>query len=249
MAKTTGLGDNFYIGGFDLSGNVSALSKISGSQAALDVTTIKDSAPERLGGLRDGGMDFNTWMDAAAGAEHAALSGLPTADTIASYFRGTTLGNPCASLNCKQVNYDPTRGTDGSLSFLVNCVGNAFGLEWGVQLTPGLRTDGSATAASSSNSVDTTSSLSFGAQVYMQLIAFTGTSVTLTVNDSADNSSFSSVAGLASPAWTSANQFTRVTISNVSTLRRYVAVASSGTFSNAVFAVQLTKNTTAGVVF
>ena len=149
MSKTSGLGDNFYIGGNDISGDISALSKISGSEATLNVTDITQSAMSRLGGKRDGAIDFTAYFD-PTGA-HPVLSALPTADTQASYRRGTTLGNPAAELYCRQIDYNPTRGTDGSLTVAVALQGDGFGLEWGVQLTPGLRTD---TAATNGTSID-----------------------------------------------------------------------------------------------
>lgn len=251
MAKQSGLASNFYIGGYDLSGNVSALSKIGGSQAALDLTAINQSAYARAGGERDGGMDFTTLFDPAAAQEHAALSTLPTTDTIASFFPGPLgIGNPAASVNCKQVSYDPARDTNGNLIFSVSCAGNGYGLEWGQALTAGLRTDGSATAASSANSFDTGASLSFGAQMYVHLTAFAGTSVTIKVQDSADNSSFADISGtsLTTAALTSAGSV-RVAIPNTTTVRRYIAVGTVGTFSNAVFAVSVIKNALAGQVF
>jgi len=165
MAKQSGLGDNFYIGGYDLSGDLASVDQISGGPALIDVTPINSSANVRIGGLRDGSMQFTsfwestvavtspgvpsttvpyvstynfpvlvtvvggtvsgvtvngssvgsgdgtyllpalgtitltysaapTWSWVKVGTEHDALSGLPRTDTIATYFRGTTLGNP-----------------------------------------------------------------------------------------------------------------------------------------------------------
>src|SRR5690242_3958492 len=145
MAKTSGIGDNFYIGGYDLSGDIASLDQISGGPALLDVTPINKSAHVRLGGLRSGGVSFTSFFDAAAGAEHPALSTLPRTDVIATYARGTAVGNPGASMTSKQVNYDPTRDNAGALTLKVDLQSNAFGLEWGKQLTAGLRTDSSAT--------------------------------------------------------------------------------------------------------
>src|SRR4249920_133516 len=126
MAKTSGLGDNLYVGGYDLSGDIGAVDTISGPINPLDVTAINDSANSRIGGLRDGLIEFTAFHNTAAGQEHARLSLLPTADTQIEYARGTTLGNPAACLVAKQVNYDATRGTDGSLTFKVSASGNAY---------------------------------------------------------------------------------------------------------------------------
>ena len=73
------------------------------------------------------------------------MSSLPTTDRILTYCRGTTLGNPAASLVGKQLNYDATRADDGKLTFAVRAEANAFGIEWGKQLTAGKRTDTTAT--------------------------------------------------------------------------------------------------------
>src|SRR5262249_36048469 len=132
MAKQSGMGAQFYVDGTDLSGDTASLGSIHGGPAAIDVTSINRSAYERLGGLRDGGMDWVSFFN-PTGA-HPKLSALPTADVICSYFQGTTIGNPAASVNAKQVNYDPTRGQDGAYTFAVSAQANAFGLEWGKML-------------------------------------------------------------------------------------------------------------------
>src|SRR6266545_7652533 len=144
MAKQSGLGDNLYVGGYDLSGDVGAIGSIAGGPAALDVTAIDKSGHERLGGQRDGSLEFTSFFDDAALAEHAALKTLPTTDRIVSYYRGTVLGGQAASLVAKQINYDPTRGEDGSLTFKVNALANGYGLDWGRSLTAGKRSDGGA---------------------------------------------------------------------------------------------------------
>src|SRR5258708_17613302 len=248
MAKQAGFPAAFYIDGTDVSGDIQSLGKISGGPAALDMTAINNSAYARQGGLRDGGMDFTSYFNPGAGLTHAKLSALPTADVICSYFQQPAIGNDAACLNGKQVNYDPTRGTDGSLTFAVSAQASGFGLEWCTQLTPGRRVDGAATAAGPGNSLDTLASASFGAQAYFHLFAFAGTSVTISVWDSADNITFAAVAGLTTPALT-VPRAARATIINTATVRRYVAVATAGTFSNADFAVAMHKNEIAGVVF
>lgn len=63
MAKQSGLGDNFYVGGYDLSGDVASIGKISGPLALLEATTIKQLAEARLAGKRDGNMQFTTLFE------------------------------------------------------------------------------------------------------------------------------------------------------------------------------------------
>jgi hypothetical protein len=248
MAKGTGLGARLYVGGYDISGDTQALDTVSGSAAMLDTTDITQSAHSRLPGLRDGTMGFTVYFD-KTGA-HVPLSSLPTSDTIMTFLAPpVALGCAGACLNAKQVNYDPTRSAAGDLTLKTQGQANGYGLEWGVSLTPGLRTDSSATAAGSGNSVDTAASASYGGQAYLQVTAFSGTSVTVSIWDSADNSAFTAVTSFAFTAVTAAPAAQRIAISNTSTIRRYVAVATAGTFSNAVFSVVLNKNVTSGVSF
>lgn len=241
MAKQSGLGDNFYVGPYDLSGDISAIGSVGGSVATLDKTGINKFGYERIGGLRTGTMEFTTHFNDAAGQEHVAFSALPYTDVILSYFRGTTLGNPAASMVAKQINYDATRGDDGDLTFGVQAQSNGFGLEWGRSLTAGLRTD---TAATNGTAIDTTASASFGAQAYLHVTAFTGTDCTITVEDSADNITFATVDSFTVVSGVTSER--NVLGTTTEQLNRYVRVSTTaGTFSSITFAVNLVKNTAA----
>src|SRR4051812_28061135 len=141
MTKTSGLGGALFLSGIDLSGDVGSLQKIDCPLALLDVTGIDKSAHERIGGHRDGGIDFTAFFNTAVAAEHLTLAPLPRTDVHVMYLHGTTQGNPGAAMVAKQVNYDPTRGNDGSLTEKVSCIANSYGLEWGEQVDGGKRTD------------------------------------------------------------------------------------------------------------
>ena len=149
MTKKGALGGNVFIAGYDLSGDIASLESVSGGPVALEVRGMNKLAPERIGGVRDGGIGFTTWFNDASDQEHDALKGLPTADVQIQYHQGTTLGDAVAALIGKQVNYDGTPEQDGGFSFAVQAVANAKGLEWCQSLTAGKRTDGSATNGSS----------------------------------------------------------------------------------------------------
>src|SRR4051812_31499238 len=110
MAKQGGMGDRFYVGAVDISGDIGSLQNIHGGPAASDVTDITQSGMGRIGLLRDGGGSANIWFDTAT--EHPALKTLPTTSTIFTYGVGTTLGNPAASCTAKQINYDGSRAQD-----------------------------------------------------------------------------------------------------------------------------------------
>jgi hypothetical protein len=245
LAKQTGLGDNFDVHGYDLSGDIGAVDTVTGSVALLDLTGIDKSAVERFQGLRSGEIAFSSWYNDAANQSHDRLSTLPTTDIIVTYWRGNTSGDQAASIVAKQVTYDLSRSADGGLAATTQALSTGFPLEWGRQVTSGKRTDSSATAPTSG--VDyTTVSTAFGASCYVQLLAFTGTSVTFELRDAATEPTYSDVTGGASDAM-SAIGAQRWATSATETIRRFINIETTGTFSNAVFRVAVTRHLTASL--
>jgi hypothetical protein len=202
----------------------------------------------RLMGHGDGGIDWTSYFDAAT--SHPVLSALPTSDVVMTFLApALAIGTPAACMVAKQINYDGTRGTDGSFTFAVSGQANAYGLEWGAALTAGMRTD---TSAVKGTSLDTGASLSFGGQAYLHCSAFVGTDVTVKIQDSADNSTFADVTSFAFTQITGSTPLAqRIAIGNTATIRRYVAVTTvtSAGFTSVTFAVVMAKNAQAGVVF
>lgn len=239
------MGDRLFISGVDVSGDIGSLSSIHGGPAVQDVTDITQSAISRLGLLRDGGIDFTSWFNPAVGRAFKTFSALPTGDVQMMYLRGTNIGSPVASVIARQVNYDPNREASGALSFSGSTQSDGYGLEWGEQLTAGIKTD---TTATNGTGYDGLASSVFGGQAYLQVFALTGTSVTVKIQDSADNVTFADVTGLTFTAATVAGA-QRLQTLNSATVRRYVRAISTGTFSNAQFAVSFVRNQTIGVLF
>lgn len=245
MSKQTGLGDALYVAGYDLSGDTAALRRISGGPAAITVTGIDKSGVERLGGKIDGTIEIETYFNDAAGQSHPVYSALPTADVVGCYLRGTTLGNAAAATVAKQANYDPTRRTDGALTARVELLANGFGVEWGKNLTAGTATE---TGAANGSAVDFGAAANFGFRAYLQVLSFTGTDATVTLEDSADGSTgWASMSGSAFTQITTAPTTERIATGGTENVRRYLryAVTSSGGFSNMTFVVVAIQNTTA----
>lgn len=241
MGKQSGLGDRYYWAGNDLSGNISALDTIGGGPALLEVTDITQPAHSRIGGLRDGTMSVTSWFDNTL--QHPVMSALPTADVLLTYLRGTALGNPGACLNAKQATYSEARGADGSLTVKTEGQGSSFGLEWGVQLTPGTRTD---TAATAGADVDGLAASSHGAQAYLQAVSFTGTDVTVEIEHSTDNSTWSTLMSFtAISAGVPLAQ--RIAVSGSTTVDRFLRATTitTGGFTSLAFAVVVVRNLTA----
>ena len=231
VSKESGLGDRFLLGGWNLSGDTAAIDNCHGGPAAQDVTGIDKSAMERIGGLKDASMEWTSWFNPANA--HTALSTLPTTSRVTTYLRGLGIGSPGAGLVGKQINYDPKRAADGTLQLAVSVQGSdGSPLEWGVQLTDGLRTD---TTATNGASVDNAASSAFGAAFYLHALSVTGTSVVVKVQSSTDNSAWSDLATFATVPTASAPTAERVAVTG--TVPRYLRVVTTGTFNPATFVV------------
>lgn len=242
MAKGVGFPQQFFIGGFDLSGDVGSLDRVSSPVALLDVTAINKSAVERLQGLADGQIAFNSWFDDAAGAEHAALKGLVTTDRILLWALGGSIGSTAAALVAKQMNYDFNRTPDGALALSIETLGaSGIALEWMEMLTAGKITHASATNGTSQ---DNTASTASGLAAVLELVSLATGTVTVVVQESSDDGvtdPFAAKATFAAVAAASAPTAERITATG--TVERYLRVATTGTFTMAVFAVAIRRGT------
>ena len=230
MAKQTGLTDNFYIDGHDLSGDVSQVGTVAGRKAVLDTPVLDKAAMVRLAGHGDGEISFSTWFDDGTNLAHTALSPLPTTDVVVLYTRGTAADAPAAGLVAKQVNYDGTKGSDKAMSFNVQCLGQGTPLEWCVLLTDGQITH--STSASTSDKDDGASSSS-GLAAYIQMVDINSGTPTVKIEDSTNGSSWSDLVSFSAIADGTEPKAERVTVSG--NVNRYLRITSTGTFSNAKF--------------
>src|SRR6266550_1566931 len=251
MAKQSGLGDQLFIGGYDIGGDTSAIGSLATPHTTLDVTGITSSANERIYGLRDATAEFTTFFNPGPvggplAGEHLALRALPYADTQVMYLHGQAIGSDAFCMTGKQINYDPNRGTDGSLAFGVNAQSNGFGADWSVQLTAGKRSD---TTATNGAALDTLAAAAFGFQAHLQVFSFTGTSVVIKIQDSPDNITFTDVVGGTFTTVSAAPTFERIQSASATlSVARYLRVITTGTFSQCKFVVAINKNEAARVL-
>jgi hypothetical protein len=245
------LGQRLYVGGYDISGDITELGNVASPVATLDTTGIDKSAHERIQGQKDGTLEVTAWFNpenVSTIQEHAVYSTLPRTDVLNTFVASpVAIGAETYCLVGKQVNYDPKRAQDGTFTFGVSAQANGYGGEWGKLLTAGKRTDTTATAGTSYD--QTAVSTSFGWQAYLQVFAFAGTDVTVKIQDSADNSSFADLTGAAFAAVTSTTPGAQrlQSASATATVRRYVKVTTttSAGFTNLVFAVVFVRNLSA----
>lgn len=247
MAKSSGLGAAFYVDGVDLSGDTNQLGDISKSIGLEEMTGIDKYAIERLGTLLDGNLKWTAYFN-PTGA-HPVLANIPRTDRIASYWhKNNVLGTPCASMVVKQSDYAPSRDNSGKLTIDVEASANAWGLDWGLSLTTGKRTDAAATNGTGVDFQGTgqwDATKAFGLQAYLHVFAFTGTNATVKLQSSSDNGvgdAWADVVGGGFSVVSSAPQSQRIGTARNLAVERYLRVVTTGTFTNLVFAVSATVN-------
>lgn len=246
MTKISGLGNNLYVDGVDLSGDTSSLGQISKSLTPILMTGIDKEAVERKAGKLDAAIDMLSFFNPTNA--HPEWKLLPRTDRVVSFFVRPTLAMPVASIVAKQVSYDGNREESGAFTLQVNTLANAWWLDWGKALTAGKRTD---TVATNGTGVDfgdpTPAAYTFGLQAYLHVFAFTGTDVTIKLQQSSDNGvgdPFADVTGGAFTLVTGSGFGERIQTARNQTVERYLRVATTGTFSSVQFAVSATINVT-----
>ncbi len=244
--KRGGLGQRLFFHGADISTDVQDFSDTGAGWSPLMSTDITQFAVARqIGGQRDGRLNMNNFFDDAAGQAHSVLSTLRTTDAILTWVTDLTrLGAPAFSLNSKQIGYDPTRAQEGSFLFATQALGNGYGGEWGETLTLGKRTD---TAATNGTGVDFTAGTNFGLTAYLQVVSFTGTDVTVKLQQSSDNGAGDAWADVVGGAFTAvtggAPTAQRIQSARIQAVERYLRVitVTTGGFSDLQFVVAVTK--------
>lgn len=249
--KATGLGAALWVSGYDVGASTNSLSRISGGNTPIPMTDITQSAMAREGGQRTGGMDIVSYWNPDAGGSHAVYSPLPTADAIATYVAYTpAIGTPCASVIGKQLNYDGNREQNGAYLLNVTVESNGYGTQWGFLATAGMRTDASATAAASVTAFDQASASpgAYGLVMFVHLKSLGSGSVTVKLQESSDNGAdaYTDVTGATTGALSSAPTAVRVATGSID-VERYLKVVTTGTFTNAVFGVQVYRHRIATV--
>lgn len=236
MAKQTGIGANLWIDAFNVTGDVGAVDAINSSRTQIDVTDIEHDFVERLPGIGDGSISFSGFYNASAGGLHQAYgSAFGTAISIVTVALGTAIGSPAASIGAARVSYNVTRGADGSLATSAQAdSGIGYGTDWGFLLAGRASTTGTATVT-----VDNGAASSAGAQAYLHVVSVQAGTVTVIVQDSPDNSSFTNVTGLSFTA-TSAGTAQYLATAAGASIARYLRYNVTG--GTATFALNVSRN-------
>jgi hypothetical protein len=247
VTKSSGMGDQLWVGGYDVGASTNSIGRISGGPAALDYTDITQLAFDREGGERDGGMDIVSYWNPSAGGSHDVYSPLPRTDAIATYAHTTLIGGASANLVGKQIGYDGNRTPEGGFLLNVSALANSYGLQWAFQATAGKRTDAAATAAAAVSPLDqvTATPGAFGAVMWVHLFSLGSGSVTIKAQESSDNGAdaYADVVGATTGALAAAPTALRIATGAIN-VERYIKIVTTGSFTNAVFSVSFARHRT-----
>lgn len=239
MPKQSGLGDQLYIAGYDIGADINSIGSIATPRTTLPATGITQEANARMFGTRDASAELTSYWNTDAGQVFDVLSGLPRTNVDLMYLRGSGVGRAAFCMVAKQIDYNPTRGDDGSLLSTTSAPSAVYGGDWSRQLTAGAVTHAS---AADGTTYDTGASAAFGFQAYLQAFSIGSGTAEVTIQDSADGSTW---ADLTDGAFTDVTTQTVERIQSSSataTVRRYLRVVTGGTFTDLVFAVAINKN-------
>lgn len=228
------------MGGYDV-GVYLRESAFSSETGLEDSETYGDSWRESTHTLKGGMMSWGGLWEADPGGDADAIDDAMAVSMAAAakkawtYFpEGDTVGNTGRGMNADQGTFEISGSVDG----LVALSGEAAS-SVGLEVVKSLHALGAETGDANGTAVDNSTSTSDGGSAYLHVTAIAGTSTTLdiTIEDSPDNS-----------VWTTLATFTQVTTANASeritfagTVDRYVratwnlgATTTSATFQVAI---------------
>jgi hypothetical protein len=218
-----------FIDAFDVSGDAGQVERCVVRRTPQPATRAGAAGVERIAGRASGALTFRPRFHDDADGVHAALAGLPVRDVGLALALGHTAGAPAAWGRAAQVDYNWTRTADGRLEGDVTALATrGVPFVWGRLLQPPV----THAAATAGPSIDDGVASADGLTAQLHLFAIDSGAATIEIQHSADGASWSALG-----AFPAASSPVSERIAVAGTVQRYLRVASTGTFSNAAFAV------------
>lgn len=208
--------------------------QVSKSAQAVNVTTFGNDDKVFIAGVEEGTISLSGLFDAAGSDTelHGAL-GAASGKLLTVGVDGLTVGNRVSVAQAREASYSLQNPSNDAVR-----LNASFTCDGGVRSGVSLHALEAETATADFASVDNGDSTANGGVGYLHVTAFTGTDVTIKIQDSADDAawadliSFSSVTGV-----------TQERSIVAGTVDRYVrAQISGGTFTSVTFAVAFARD-------
>lgn len=226
--------DTFILGQeFALTGFLDQFGVTRESQA-VDVTTFGNNDRNYIAGIGSGSMNVGGLFDRTGiDAEYSGNVASADGELVTLAVGGTEIGNRVHVGRVRQGSYTINNAVDDAVR-----ISATFDFDGGVRMGRSLHPLIAETTTGNYTSVDDAASSTFGGVGYLHVTAFTGTSVAIRIQHSADNTTFADLVTFASV--TGATQ-QRVAVSG--TVNRYVrATIASGTFTTVTFQTSFARN-------
>jgi hypothetical protein len=229
-----------YAGGYDLTAYFRSIS-VGGQADTAERSTFGDSSKEYIAGLREASLSGETILDGgtAVGTGDLFLSGLlgGTAWNWIVWMGGDSLGSRGVALPSLEVSYEPS--AEISDVVVASVEGQSSGGFDGVTALAGL-----AQRSASGNGSDPGDGIAggsnFGWAAYLYATAVAGSpTLTVSIQDSADNSTFAGLVGGTFTNVTAARAAQR--LAGAGTVRQYVRAAWTLSGGSATFGVAFSR--------
>lgn len=217
---------------FDLSAFLNTVDAAATADTA-EVTTFGNSSKTYIAGTKDATISLGGFFDGAVGAVDEVLQSALGGSAIISVCPAgvATIGNRCSLADCLTTSYS-----------VAATVGDAVSVSAEAQVTGGLLPGVvlaslvARTATGQTAAVDNAASTAGGAKAFLHITAFTGTNVTVKVQESPDNSTWADMI-----TYTAATAIGSQSGTAAGTIDRYLRVDISGTFTSVTFAVTIAR--------
>ena len=231
MSFLHGKGAGVFVADFDLSGDLTQYN-FTKTRQLVNVTTFGNDDKVFLAGLGEGRISGQgVWNPTLSDVEIVALDGVETVITASPTAAGA-IGDRAHMVNGFLDSFQPRAPVNDAVRFSSGFMASA-GAYTGVILHENAQESGTGNHAS----VNQTAQSANGATAFLHVTQFDGTNATVTIEDSANDSTFASLV-----AFSQATGVTSEKVTVAGTVEQYVRVALTGTFTTITFVVSFARH-------
>lgn len=232
MAFAHGKGASVLVDEFDLSAFLSSYDGAATADTA-EVTCFGNASKAYVAGLKDATISLSGFFDGSTGAVDEVLQAALGGSALISLCPAGagTIGNRCSLADCISTSYSVSAPVGDAVTVSAEAQVSG-GMLPGVVLASLV----ARTATGNTSAVDNGASTPGGAKAFLHVTAFSGTNVTVKVQESADNSTWADLI-----AFTQATGVTSQSATGAGTVDRYLRVNITGTFTSVTFAVTVAR--------
>lgn len=233
MPFVHGKGAGVWLNEFDFASDLTQYS-FGKTRQLVNVTTFGNDDKVFLAGLGEGQINVQGIWNPASDQTDEEIVALDGSEVVvsASPTAAGAIGDRVHMVNGELANYQPRAPHNDAVRFSASYTGDA-----GAYLGVVLHHDNQESSTGNFASVDGTAQTTDGATGFLHVTQFSGTDATITIEDSANDSTFGSLVAFSQVTGVDSE---KVTASG--TVERYVRINLAGTFTNLTFIVSFARH-------